>query len=100
MFHAMVRVRISTTVDSERWATARRLVDAPGSQIVDQALAALIDRIERDHEQAVLAAHPYESDQDLTWQAPTGTGLPYDGSVPSDVRELADRRRRAKLKAT
>jgi len=95
----MVRVRISTTVDSERWAAAQRLVDAPGSQIVDRALSALIDQIERDHEQAVLAAHPYESDEDLTWQAPTGPGLPYDGTVPPDVRQLADRRR-AKRKAT
>ena len=89
----MTRVRISTTVDAERWATARRLVDAPGSQVVDRALAALIEQVESEHERAVLSAHPYDADGDLGWQAASGPDLPYDGPVPHDVQDMAARRR-------
>lgn len=92
-FYAMARMRISTTVDAEKWATARRLVAGAGSRVVDRALAALIEQVEREHERAVLTAEPYEADDDLSWQAPPGPGLPYDGAVPLDVRRLANRRR-------
>lgn len=89
----MARVRISTTVDAERWAQARRLFNAPGSQVVDRALVALIDQLEGEHERAILTAQPYEADEELGWQPAPGPDLPYDGAVPADVRELADRRR-------
>lgn len=89
----MVRVRISTTVDADRWATARRLVNGPGSQVVDRALGALIDQLQSDYERAVLTAHPFESDEELGWQAPPGPDLPYRGAVPPEVAELAERRR-------
>ncbi len=92
----MSRVRVSTTVDAHRWATVRRLLDASSSQIVDRALAALIDQLEADHEQAVLTALPYEDDPDLAWVAPGGPSLPYDGDVPSEVLRLAEQRRRAR----
>lgn len=92
----MVRVRISTTVDAERWAAARRLLHAPGSHVVDQALAALIEKLEGEHERAVLAAHPYEADEELAWQAGAGPDLPYSGAVPADVLEEAARRRSAR----
>lgn len=32
-------------------------------------------------------------DPDLTWQAPPGPDLPYDGVVPEQVRRLAAERR-------
>ena len=66
---------------------------APGSQVVDRALAALIDQLEGEHERAVLVTHPYEADEELRWEAPPGPDLPYDGEVPTDVRDQAGRRR-------
>ncbi len=95
----MRRVRISTTVDAERWANARRLVPGPGSVVVDRALAALIDQLEREHEEAVLLAQPYETDEELAWEAPMGPDLPYDGAVPPDVLDLAARRRGGRARA-
>ena len=89
----MNRVRVSTTVDAHKWATARRLLDAPSSQIVDRALAALIDQLESTHEREVLTAFPYEDDPDLAWAAPTGPSLPYDADVPAEVVRLAKQRR-------
>ncbi|MGH8902019.1 MAG: hypothetical protein ACRDYA_10135 [Egibacteraceae bacterium] len=90
----MTRVRISTTVDAQRWATARRLLGGSNSQIVDRALAVLVDQLEAEQERAALAALPYEDDADLTWEAPPGPDLPYDGEVPADVLRLAEQRRR------
>ena len=71
----------------------RRLLDAPSSQIIDQALAALIDRVETARELAALAALPYEDDADLSWDAPAVPGLAYEGQVPPEVQRLARQRR-------
>lgn len=90
----MTRVRISTTVDAQCWATARRLLGGSNSQIVDRALVALIEQLEAEQERAALAALPYENDADLAWEAPPGPDLPYDGEVPADVLRLAEQRRR------
>ncbi len=46
-------------------------------------------------EAEALRAMPYEEDPDLTWQAPVGPDLPYDGEIPPEVRDLARRRRAA-----
>jgi hypothetical protein len=58
-------------------------------------LACLLDEIETRQEHAALDEHPYEKDPDLNWEAPVGPPLPYDGTVPADVIELARRRRQA-----
>jgi hypothetical protein len=89
----MARVRISTTVDDGLWAAALRLVGGPGSRVVDRALTALIQQLEREHEVEALASRPYEADGDLDWQAPFGPDLAYDAAVPADVSELVQRRR-------
>jgi hypothetical protein len=90
----MTRVRISTTVDAQRWAAARRLLGGSNSQVVDRALAALIEQLEAEQERTALAAFPYEDDADLAWEAPPGDpDLPYDGEVPADVLRLAEQRR-------
>lgn len=89
----MARVRISTTVDAQRWEAARRLLGVSNSQIVDRALAVLIDHLEAEQERVALAALPYEDDPDLAWEAPPGPDLPYDGEVPADVLRLAEQRR-------
>jgi len=90
----MARVRISTTVDATRLDKARELLDAPDSTVVDEALGALIDLMEAQRELAALAAHPYEDDPELQWEAEPGPDLPYDGEVPAAVLEMARRRRR------
>ena len=87
-------MRISTTVDARRLATCRRLLAGPDSQLLDRALQALIDDLEAERELVALEAHPYENDPDLTWEAPPGPNLPYEGNVPPDVIRLAARRRR------
>ena len=89
----MTRVRVSTTVDAHNWQTARRLLDAPSSQIVDRALAALIDQLETARERAALAESPYEDDPDVAWDAPPAPALAYEGDVPLDVLRLAKQRR-------
>lgn len=89
----MNRVRVSTTVDAHNWETVRRLLDAPSSQIVDQALSALIDRLETARERAALAESPYEEDPDVAWDAPRAPALAYEGDVPPDVLRLAKQRR-------
>jgi hypothetical protein len=90
----MPRQRISTTVDSTLLATARRLLGLRDSDLLDQALEALVKRELARRELAALDAHPYERDPDLAWEAPPGPDLPYDGDIPADVRRLAARRRR------
>lgn len=88
-------MRISTTVDAESLAAARRLLPGSDSRLLDRALAALVEQLEGQWEVAALASHPYEDDPDLTWQAPPGPDLPYDGDVPAEVLRLAQRRRQA-----
>ena len=87
-------VWISATVDGERLDAAARLSGATGSRLLDQALAALIEQLETEREFAALDSHPYEEDPDLAWEGPPGPDLPYDGTVPDDVLELAQARRR------
>lgn len=93
-FHGVARIRISTTVDASRWAEARRLLDASPSQIVDAALGALIEKVEEEREQLALDRYPYEDDPDLSWEAPAGPQLPYEGEIPEEVLALARERRR------
>jgi len=92
-FYAMSRVRISTTVDGERLAACRRILETSDSKIVDRALAALVEELEERQELDALEAQPYHDDPDLAWQPPQGPDLPYDGDVPADVARLAARRR-------
>lgn len=89
----MPRTRISTTVDAARLEQARRSLDVPDSTLMDRALAALLRELGGARERAVLADAPYEDDPELSWQAPPGPDLPYDGDVPEDVRRLAAERR-------
>lgn len=89
----MKRVRISTTVDAERLEQARNLVDAPDSELMDRALIALLDRILAHREGEALRNMPYEEDPDVAWEAPSGPPLPYDGDIPSEIRDLARERR-------
>lgn len=93
-FYGMTRIRISTTVDEARWTEARRLLEGPPSQVLDAALSALIEKIEADRERVALDRFPYEDDPDLSWEAPAGPELPYDGEVPQEVLRLAQGRRR------
>lgn len=90
----MTRVRISTTVDGDRLDRARELVSASDSKLIDQALAALLDKLELERELRALAEHPYEDDPDLAWRVPAGPNLAYDGAVPAEVERLAATRRR------
>ena len=90
----MTRVRISTTVDAAVLAAARRLASQPDSELLDQALTALVEQLEAQRELTALADQPYEDDPDLAWEAPLGPDLPFDGAVPADVMKLAQRRRR------
>ncbi len=90
----MNRVRISTTVDARALAECRRLLDVPDSRLIDRALEALRAQVEAERELAALEAEPYEEDPALSWSAPPGPDLPYDGEVPRDVVRLAARRRR------
>lgn len=89
----MTRVRISTTVDGDQLARCRRLFGPGTSKLVDSALRALGEELERARELAALADHPYEDDSELAWTAPGGPDLPYDGEIPEDVRRLAEERR-------
>lgn len=89
----MARARISTTVDAQRLADARRLLGTTDSELMDRALAALIENVEAQRELAALTRHPYEDDPDLVWHAPPGPDLPYDGDIPADVLRLARERR-------
>lgn len=65
----------------------------PDSQVVDRALTALLNELEEQAELTALDGQPYEEDPELTWQAPPGPDLPYDGDVPADVIELAEQHR-------
>lgn len=93
MVHGMARVRISTTVDAEQLARIRQLTGLSDSRLLDRALARLLDDLEHERELAALERHPYDEDPDLAWRAPPLPSLPYDGDVPQEVVELAERRR-------
>lgn len=94
-----MRTRISTTVDHESLIAARRQTGLPDSELIDLALAALLERAEREAEDRALSELPYEQDLDL---AALPTGRPaaappldsYDGSVPDDVVALFAARKR------
>ncbi len=89
----MSRTRVSTTVDGERLAHARALFDGPDSELLDRALELLVRRLDAQRERAALSAAPYEDDPEVSWEAPPGPPLPYDGDVPDEVLELARERR-------
>jgi hypothetical protein len=89
----MARVRVSTTVDAHTLEAARRLFPGSDSTLMDRALALLVRHLEAERERAILSARPYEDDPALTWEAPSGPDLPYDGDIPADVLELARQRR-------
>lgn len=89
----MSRARISTTVDARRLAEVRRRLQTSDSEIVDQALAMLLEALEADDEVRALTEHPYEQDPDLAWEAPSGPVLPWNGDVPQEVLDLAAERR-------
>ena len=93
-FVAWAGERISTTVDAERLARCRRLLNVRDSTLMDRAIGALLDALEAEREVAALTAEPYESDPELVWSAPPGPDLPYDGPVPVAVQRLAAGRRR------
>ena len=94
----IMRTRISTTVDDERLAAARKQTGLPDSQLIDLALASLLERAERDAEDSAFGEHPYELDPDLSG-LPTGWPMSapplddYDESVPTDVVALFASRR-------
>lgn len=90
----MPRSRISTTVDGVRLAHARALFAGRDAEMLDRALAALIDEIETAREIAALKENPYDSDPMLNIPLmPFPDDLPYDGEVPPDVIALAEKRR-------
>ena len=89
----MRRVRVSATVDGDRLRRVRELTGLRDSQLLDDALAALLQQLVTDHERAALSAQPYDEDPDLTWTAPPATALPYEGDVPAEVEALARTRR-------
>ncbi len=93
--HGMARTRISTTVDGDRLARARRLFGGPDSELIDRALVLLLRRLDAEREVAAITAAPYEDDPELAWTAPPGPDLPYDGEVPAEVARLAAERRAA-----
>lgn len=95
-FDAMARTRVSTTVDAERLKRARQIVGGRDSELLDQALAWLIERDDRRREIEALEASPYHLDDELEIGAPEidwDSDLPYEGSVPVDVAQLARKRR-------
>lgn len=89
----MSRTRISTTVDTDNLARCRSLSGVPDSTMIDRALAALLRELEGARERAAIDAQPYEEDQEVSWEAPTGPDLPYDGAIPDSVMKLAAERR-------
>jgi hypothetical protein len=94
-----MRTRISTTVDHERLSIARRQTGLPDSELIDLALAALLERAEREAEDKALSEQPYELDPDLN-ALPTGWPLAspplddYGEPVPADVIALFSARER------
>lgn len=92
----MPREQISTVVDADRLARARRFGLGSDGELIDAALAALIDREEQRREITALEHSPYEADADLRLDDPGidwDQVLPNDGGIPANVIELARRRR-------
>ncbi len=94
-----MRTRISTTVNHDWLATARRQTGLPDSELIDLALCALLERSEREAEDRALLEQPYERDADLAelptgWPAEAPPLDAYDGSVPNDVVALFAARKR------
>lgn len=88
-----MRTRISTTVDHERLATARSQTGLQDSELIDLALAALLEQSERDAEDRALTNQPYELDPDMNSLPPGWPPLSppldtYDEPVPADVIAL------------
>ena len=95
----MERRRISTTVDGARLTQARALFAGRDAEMLDRALAALIDELETAREIAALEANPYDSDPMLDIPLmPFPDDLPYDGEVPPDVLAIAKQRRAGRAK--
>ena len=92
---SMSRTRISTTVDADRLERSRALLQLPDSQLLDRALEALLAAHDARRERDALTRLPYEDDAEVSWTAPDGPPLAYDGDVPEDVRRLAAERRAA-----
>jgi len=94
----MTRQRISTSVDGELLARARRLDFGRDSELFDAALGALIDQDDQRREIAALERSPYDADTDLQLDVAHidwDRELPYDGDVPDGVMDLARQRRAA-----
>ena len=90
----MARVRVSTTVDERTLRTVRARVRSRDSQLFDRALRALLDELDTAAELAAIDAAPYSDDPELQMpDPPVDDDLAYDGEVPADVIELAQRRR-------
>lgn len=89
----MARTRISTTVDAARLARCRKLLGVSDSELIDDALGALLRELSGAIERAAIDDSPYEHDPDVAWQAQPGPDLPYDGQVPEAVQRLAAERR-------
>ena len=92
-----MRTRVSTTVDNERLTLARQQTGLPDSELIDLALATLLERAERDAEDRALGEHPYHLDSDLFalaagWPAPSPPLDDYDDAVPADVLALFEAR--------
>ncbi len=80
-------------MDAARLERCRELLGVSDSQLVDDALGALLRELSGAVERAAIDAWPYEQDPDVAWQAPPGPDLPYDGQVPEAVQRLAAERR-------
>ena len=91
-----MRVRISTTVDQERLDEARRRTGDRDSELMDRALAALLDALDAEAELRALEAAPYDIDPELAMPKAAAGADDYDGEVPSSVMRLATRRRAAR----
>ena len=98
MFRGM-RTRVSTTVNNDWLIAARSKTGLPDSQLIDLALSALLERVERDAEDRALNESPHPLDDDLAalptgWPAEAPPLDGYDGSVPDDVVALFAERKR------
>jgi hypothetical protein len=90
----MTRVRISTTVDADALQAARMRLGRRDSEVLDEALGALLDALDAEDDAAALARAPYEDGVELVF--PPGSVddecFP-ERDGPADVVELAQHRR-------
>ena len=91
-----MRVRISTTVDQERLNEARARSGDRDSELMDRALAALLDALDAEAELRALEVAPYALDPELAMPDAGAGADDYDGVVPSNIMRLAKRRRAAR----